>query len=84
MSDFAIHLETAQLELEPFGRHTISHAPAVSAPEPRIPVVQPQQRGSLARVEFAQFYEQHMAKLVRHLLRQGAGGHEAAAGCLRL
>ncbi|MEU6353146.1 sigma-70 family RNA polymerase sigma factor [Streptomyces sp. NPDC047072] len=78
MTDFEIHLETAQLELEPFRRHTISHAPAESAPEPRIPVAPPQQRGSVARVEFAQFYEQHMPNLVRHLLRQGASGHEAA------
>ncbi|MFJ2736038.1 hypothetical protein [Streptomyces sp. NPDC087317] len=78
MADSEIHLETAQLELEPFRRHTISHAPAESAPEPRILVAPPQQRGSVARVEFAQFYEQHMAKLVRHLLRQGASGHEAA------
>ncbi|MFE7447080.1 RNA polymerase sigma factor [Streptomyces chartreusis] len=78
MTDFEIHLETAQLELEPFGRHTISHAPAESASEPSIPVALPQQHGSLARVEFAQFYKQHMAKLVRHLMRQGASGHEAA------
>ncbi|MDI3408360.1 RNA polymerase sigma factor [Streptomyces cavernicola] len=28
--------------------------------------------------EFAQFYEQHMPKLIRHLMRQGASGHEAA------
>lgn len=78
MTDFEIHLETAQLELEPFQRHTISHAPAVSSPQPSIPVAPAEQRGSVARVEFAQFYEQHMARLVRHLLRQGASGHEAA------
>ncbi|WWQ68836.1 sigma-70 family RNA polymerase sigma factor [Streptomyces sp. Q6] len=28
-------------------------------------------------MEFAQFYSQHMAKLVRHLMRQGASIHEA-------
>ncbi|MFJ3800002.1 RNA polymerase sigma factor [Streptomyces sp. NPDC090088] len=78
MADFEIHLETVQLELEPPGRHTVSHTPAVSAPEPYIPPVPPQERGSVVRVEFTQFYEQHMAKLVRHLLRQGASGHEAA------
>ncbi|MGV9884478.1 RNA polymerase sigma factor [Streptomyces sp. NPDC003006] len=80
MADFEIDLETAQLELEPLVHHryTTSHASADSAPEPRVPVAQPQGHGSVARVEFAQFYEQHMAKLIRHLMRQGAGGHEAA------
>jgi len=78
VSDFEIHLETAQLELEPFERHTISHTPALSAPEPRISLAPAPQRGSVARVEFAQFYEQHMAQLIRHLMRQGASGHEAA------
>ncbi|MFJ2407076.1 RNA polymerase sigma factor [Streptomyces xanthochromogenes] len=29
-------------------------------------------------MEFAEFYEQHLAKLIRHLMRQGAGAHEAA------
>ncbi|MEU5647643.1 RNA polymerase sigma factor [Streptomyces milbemycinicus] len=29
-------------------------------------------------MEFAQFYDQHMAKLIRHLMRQGANNHEAA------
>lgn len=78
MTDFEIHLETAQLELEPLQRHTISRVPVVSAPEPPIPVAPAQQRGNVTRVEFAQFYEQHMAKLARHLMRQGASGHEAA------
>ncbi|MFC5959037.1 RNA polymerase sigma factor [Streptomyces pratens] len=78
MTDFETHQETAQLELRPPHQYTISQAPAVSAPEPSIPAAPAQQRESVARVEFAQFYEQHMAKLVRHLMRQGAGSHEAA------
>lgn len=35
-------------------------------------------RGSVARVDFALYYEQHMARLIRHVMRQGASPHEAA------
>ncbi|MFI0820766.1 sigma-70 family RNA polymerase sigma factor [Streptomyces sp. NPDC021098] len=78
IADFEIHLETVELELNPFHWYTVSQDCAESAPEPCIPAAQPQERGSVNRVEFAQFYEQHMAKLVRHLMRQGANSHEAA------
>lgn len=79
MADFESHLDTAQLEMgHPQQRHTTSHLSAGSAPEPQNPVAPVPVNGSVVRVEFAQFYEQHMAKLIRHLMRQGANGHEAA------
>lgn len=34
--------------------------------------------GTVARVDFARYYEQHLTRLIRHLMRQGAGAHEAA------
>ncbi|WP_369212324.1 hypothetical protein [Streptomyces flavofungini] len=34
--------------------------------------------GTVARVDFARYYEQHLTRLIRHLMRQGAGTHEAA------
>ncbi|MFI6055443.1 RNA polymerase sigma factor [Streptomyces violascens] len=66
------------IRVDAWGAVEIGWRCADTAPELQVPAVPPQGHGSVARVTFAEFYEQHLAKLIRHLMRQGASGHEAA------
>ncbi|WP_438295858.1 RNA polymerase sigma factor [Streptomyces sp. HUAS TT7] len=60
------------------GLHTV--------PDPWKPAARPEayalpemdESAQAVRADFARYFEQHLTRLIRHLMRQGAGAHEAA------
>ncbi|MFC6064362.1 RNA polymerase sigma factor [Streptomyces ochraceiscleroticus] len=77
MPDVEPRLMAAGRETPPKAGDQADRRAARAMPSPRLPSA-PAGHGTVALVDFASYYEQHLAKLIRHLMRQGARPHEAA------